>query len=143
MRRLDKADPTKQHPPGVKAAKWTPVVIIPSLGVSGTAAGTKLANLRRQGPGAGVERDVRIRFGSCCDEHKGQVELSTLAGPDELMRRAKMLSDHIGHGRLEPSKARLEWIEAEPNTACTDCLELAAERAAAAAAPAKPKGAVA
>ncbi len=127
MRRLDRADPVKKLPPGVKLATKVPIVIIPSAGVDPSAAGTKLANMRRQGAGS-RENAVRIRFGACCDEHRGQVKLDNLASPAELMRRAKSLSDHVGHGRLDPSQARLEWVDCEPNTPCTDCLELALER---------------
>lgn len=128
MRRLEKADPAKQLPPGVKQAKWVPILVIPSLGVDERAAGTKFANMRRQGSGAGKEGPVRIRFGACCEEHRAQIKLDNLATPAEIARRARSLSDHLGHGRLDPANARIEWIEAAPYTPCIDCLELAIER---------------
>ena len=130
MRRLDKADPTKQLPAGVKLAKWVPIIVIPSLGVDERAAGVKLANMRRQGTGAGKEAAVRIRFGACCEEHKAQLTLDHLATGPEIARRARSLSDHIGHGRLAPEQARLEWLPADAHTPCVDCLELAMEREA-------------
>jgi hypothetical protein len=128
MRRLEKADPAKQLPPGVKPAKWVPIIIIPSLGVDERAAGTKLANMRRQGNGAGKEGPVRIRFGACCEEHRAQIKLDNLASAAEIARRARSLTDHMGHGRLDPERARIEWVEADPHTPCVDCFELATER---------------
>ncbi len=130
MRRLEKADPAKHLPPGVKLAKWVPMIIIPSLGVDERAAGTKLANMRRQGSGAGKEGPVRIRFGGCCEDHKTQITIDNLASAADIARRARSLSDHMGHGRLDPEHARLEWVAAEPHTPCIDCLEIAMEREA-------------
>lgn len=130
MRRLVRNDPVRRLPPGVKAAKWVPIVVIPSEGHDARAAGTKPANMRRQGAGAGVERPVRIQFGACCDEHKGHVKLELLASPADLARRASALSNHHGHGRLMPDKARLEWEQCESELPCVDCMEIAAEKEA-------------
>ena len=130
MRRLDKTDPAKQLPPGVKLAKWVPIIVIPSLGIDERASGVKLANMRRQGSGAGKEGPVRIRFGACCDEHKAQITLDHLATGPEIARRARSMTDHLGHGRLDPEHARLEWVAADAHTPCVDCLEIAMEREA-------------
>lgn len=127
MPRLDRNDPQRRLPQGVKLAKWVPIVVIPSAGHDARAAGTKFANMRRGGTD-GSEKPVRIRFGACCDEHKGAVKLDLLATPAELMRRAKSLSNHLGHGLLQPEKARLEWEQCESELPCIDCMEALAEK---------------
>ncbi len=128
MARLVRNDAVRKLPQGVKLAKWTPIVVIPSAGADPRAAGTHLANMRRQGAGAGSDNGVRIRFPGCCDEHKQAIKLSTLATAEQLMTRAKRLADHIGHARLRPQDAKLEWEECRDDEPCSDCMDEAKAR---------------
>ncbi len=128
MPRLLRNDAPKKLPQGVKLARWVPVVVIPSGAIDPRAAGTHLANMRRQGPGAGNAQPVKLRFPGCCEEHKQAIKLSTLATPEQLMTRAKRLTDQIGHGPLRPQEATLEWVEADGTEPCADCLDVAKER---------------
>ncbi len=129
MARLLRKDAAKQLPPGVKKAKWSPVIVVPSAGHSAAAAGLKLANARRKPASTRAETEVRIRYLPCCDEHKQAIRLETLENAAELRARCKRLSDQLGHGFLQPDSARLEWEPLDDGSPCSDCVDAAEAKA--------------
>ncbi len=129
MARLLRNDAAKQMPAGVKKARWSPVVVIPSAGIDPRAAGLKLANMRRKSPQSRPETEVRIRYLPTCDEHKQAIKLETLESQEQLRARCKRLTDQLGHGTLSPESARLEWEPLDDGTPCSDCMDAAESKA--------------
>ncbi|MDE2105364.1 MAG: hypothetical protein KGL39_49515 [Patescibacteria group bacterium] len=119
-RGLRKATPTKL-PEGVKPATVVPILVIPSAGHSAKMDGNEQA--RRQPFGTKKETEVRLRYAPCCDEHKQHIKVSSLESPQQLLALTTRLTAHLGHGRLLPEKAHIEWEACQEKVACADCQE--------------------
>ena len=128
MRRPVRTEAARPLPQGVKLAKWVPIVVIPSDGHNARAAGTQLANMRRQVTGTQNEHVVRLRYGACCDPHKADIKLGSLITATQLQALAQRLSMQHGHGNLRPQDAKLEWVQCEDELPCADCMAEAKER---------------
>ena len=133
-------------PEKVKWATHVPILVIPSAGHSGLMEGTEIAT----GPAgrqrkSGVERrtptnskrehEIPLRYGACCAEHKAEIEaegIPALISAGQLQGLANRLSQHYGHGALQPRRAQIEWEPVQGQVPCQDCLETAkaAEEAA-------------
>jgi hypothetical protein len=103
--------------------------MIPSGAPDARAAGTHLANMRRQARGGPTE--IRLRFPPCCDEHKQALKsVHDVIDEGSLASYAKRLADHYGHLGLRPKDATLEWLSADGREPCADCLSEAEQREA-------------
>lgn len=118
-RALRKAAPLKL-PDGVKWATQVPLLIIPSAGHSAKGDGADGALRRR--PGGSNEVDVRVRYPPCCDQHKSGIKVESLATSQEIASMCSRFSQHLGHGQLMPSRARIEWVPCQEQMACEDCV---------------------
>lgn len=107
-------------PDGVKWATHVPVIVIPSGGHSLATDGA--AQARRHSANSKPELEVRLRFDACCDTHKAAITLEALASTQELTSLCVRLTQHHGHGRLMPDKARIDWVKCDARVACADCL---------------------
>ena len=112
--------PPQALPQGVKWATQVPILIIPSGGHSAKMDGSDGA-LRNRSTNAN-ERDVKVRYPPCCDEHKKQLKLESLVTEGELASLATRFQQHIGHGRLIPERAKVEWAPCTEKMPCEDCM---------------------
>ncbi len=131
-------------PEKVKWASHFPVLVIPSAGHSGLMEGTEIATgpagrqrksgvERRTPTNSKREQEVALRYGACCDAHKAEIEtegVNALITPAQLQGLANRLSQHYGHGALQPRRAQIEWEPCKEQVPCQDCLEAAREEAA-------------
>lgn len=107
-------------PEGVRWATQIPLLVIPSSGHSAKGDGADGA-LRHRGTG-GKENAVTVRYPACCDQHKGAIKVESLATEQELAAMCSRFSQHHGHGKLYPERARVDWIACEDKVPCEDCL---------------------
>jgi hypothetical protein len=126
-RALRKAAPIKL-PEGVKWATQVPLLIIPSGGHSAKGDGADGALRRR--PGGSNEVDVRVRYPPCCDAHKAGIKVESLVTAQDLAGLCSRFSQHVGHGQLHPSRARVEWIPCQEQMPCDDCMTAYEEKQA-------------
>lgn len=110
-----------QLPKGVNWATHVPLLVIPSGGTSPKADGVDGA-LRNRTSGAN-ERDVKLQYPGCCDEHKKAITVASLVTDQELLSICSRFSQHYGHGRLQPARARIEWVSPTGKAPCEDCLD--------------------
>ena len=130
---------TPKLPDNVKWATQVPILVIPSGGHSGLSEGTEIATgpngqrrqqvERRTPTNSRRENEVRLRYPACCDQHKGQIKVESLVTEQELRAVCSRLTQHHGHGALNPRGAWLEWAPCEDKIPCSDCLGDAAEKA--------------
>ena len=111
---------TQKLPEGVRWATQVPILVIPSGGHNAKDDGADGA-LRNRGTGK-PETAIRLRYPPCCDEHKKAIKIEALVTPGELQATCSRFSQHIGHGRLQPGAAHLEWAECTDKVPCEDCL---------------------
>jgi hypothetical protein len=108
-------------PPGVEWATQIPVLVIPSAGHSKKGDGTDGALRRRDG--SANENTVKTRYPACCDKHQKAIKVESLATEQEIQAMCSRYSQHHGHGKLYPERARVEWIPADAKVPCQDCLD--------------------
>jgi hypothetical protein len=111
---------TLKLPAGVKWATQVPILIIPSAGHSKKGDGAD-GNLRRRDTGD-EENTVKVRYPACCDDHKSAIKVESLATEQELTAMCTRFSQHHGHGKLYPRRAKVEWTVVEGKIPCEDCL---------------------
>ncbi|MGH9588301.1 MAG: hypothetical protein ACRD3F_15230 [Acidobacteriaceae bacterium] len=115
-------------PDKVRWATSVPLLVIPSAGHNGAMDGTAGAGSRRTGSYDKREKAVTLRYLPCCDEHKAQIKVESLVTLPQLQGLCNRLTQHMGHGALQPDRARVEWAKCEEKVACADCLEAAVEK---------------
>lgn len=116
-------------PEGVKWATQIPVLVIPSSGHSPQGDGADGAMRHR--PTGPQENTVKVRYPGCCEDHKKAIKVESLATEGELQAMCARFSQHHGHGKLYPDRARVDWVACTDKVPCEDCLTEANDKRAA------------
>lgn len=111
--------------PGVKTAKWTPILRIP-------AVPDREQRVARRGNST-QPTHVDVRFAACCNDHRANIHVGDLMTQQELDAMIVRMQSHYGHPKLLGKDAELVWVDCEDRQPCADCLAEAAQKRAEAA----------